>query len=170
MKRMFKGRFLFFGGMIFARPYWWIKKYLLGHNYKTFNDAVKRLNNPLDIQCFMFTEFKYISDVTAADQWQTPERTWSRKGGDCEDWALFAMKCMGAVAHKVFVLSFYPKKSSGHATCVVDEGKDSWITMGTFGLRRVKGPLSKIPEKWYPDWRYMKVTDKHGNKTTINRD
>jgi len=161
--------FLFFGGKIFSYPYWFVKKYFLGCNYKTYEEARNNLNNPLDIQCFMFTQFEYISDKSYLDEWQPPERTWDRKGGDCEDWALFAQACMKANQDDVFILSFYPKSRVGHATCVVVEKKDTYITMGTFGLRRIRGELKDIPEKWYKDWKYMFIHKKDGSRVRVDR-
>lgn len=162
-------RFLFFGGRIFSYPYWFVRKYLMGHNYKTCEEAINRLSTPLDIQCFMFTQFRYISDKVPADQWQSPERTWGRGGGDCEDWALFSMKAMNAPMLNCFVLSFYPQDKSGHATCVFVEDDNTFITMGTFGLRRLKGDLKDIPRKWYRDWKTMKITYLDGSKKWIRR-
>lgn len=162
-------KFLLFGGRLFAYPYWLVKKYFLGCNYKTFEESLAGLNNPLDIQCFMWTQFKYISDKRPEDQWQEPIRTWNRKGGDCEDWALFAMACMGALKHRCFVLSFYPQHGSGHATCVYDADDGTFVTMGTFGLRRVKGSLMDIPRIWYSDWEDMKITYVDGTEKRIKR-
>jgi len=62
--------------------------------WQDFNTVVRILNAPKKISRYMEDHFTYYSDPEGEDIWQKARETFYRKGGDCEDYAIFALYCL----------------------------------------------------------------------------
>ncbi len=62
--------------------------------WQDFNTVVRILNAPKKISKYMEDHFTYYPDPEGEDIWQKARETFYRKGGDCEDYAIFALYCL----------------------------------------------------------------------------
>jgi hypothetical protein len=144
------------------------------HNFKT---EIEQLNTPLKVQGYMNRYFKYVKDRVPADYWKKAEVTWKDQKGDCEDWAIFAAKCLtendnpSNPKYKVEIFCMY-KEDKGHATCLIhDIPQNKWLTIGTFGYRVYSFPddateedrFFKVAERFYKDWHTYTRYDHNQN-------
>jgi hypothetical protein len=152
-----------FGGQVYLRLYWWAWKIFgPGHDWSMFAGTVKALNTPIKAMAWIFANITYTADKT--DEWQAALRTFQRRRGDCEDWAIFAYECLKNKYNCVYLCMY--TEDSGHCELLIDEGMDGkkhkWISVGTFGYNHHKGKDYKdiIPD-WsgYKDWTEYCVKD-----------
>jgi len=62
--------------------------------WQDFNKVVDILSAPKKISKYMEDHFTYYPDPEGEDVWQKASETFYRKGGDCEDYAIFALYCL----------------------------------------------------------------------------
>lgn len=134
-----------FGGRIWLTIYWWFYSLFLPKDVKNeYKKLIKALDTPTKVMSWLFWNVKYTSDKTTWDEWQPAERTFERRKGDCEDWAIFACECLRE--HVVgYYLCMYTE-TEGHCEFVI-EG-DWWTSIGTYGLGEHHGTILEI----IPDW------------------
>ena len=70
-------------------------------------------------------EFTYQAEPEGQDYWQTPQETFSKKGGDCDDLAFFNEAVLKQLGYKeVYAIAIKGRDKFFHAICVVKvEGK-----------------------------------------------
>jgi hypothetical protein len=87
--------------------------------------AVEKLDTVEKLHNYMEYNLRYVSDEK--DYWQTPEETFIRGAGDCEDMARFALDVLVRIqnivnarwiAYTGYYLKEGKKVRSGHAVCV----------------------------------------------------
>ncbi|MBI3317278.1 MAG: transglutaminase-like cysteine peptidase [Candidatus Omnitrophica bacterium] len=82
-------------------------------------------NSPDDLSNFMKRNFKFTEDETLfgeIDYWQSPEEFYSRKKGDCEDYALFAQYVLARLNMESYVVSIYAANGYAHTLLIYREG------------------------------------------------
>lgn len=156
-----------FGGRIILTLYWWIYRIFFFRGKKDYEATIKELDTPLKVQAWLWANIKYTSDKNPADHWQPAERTFDRKRGDCEDWAILANECLKDKYDGYFLCMY--NKSSGHATYVIKKEGEKKVSVGTFGYMTHKGSWGEIIPDWrgYEDCEMYKV--KNENLDTIER-
>jgi len=146
---------------LYHRLYWiWYRYFSKGGrdtNWDSFDDVVSTLDTPDKVQAWLFANVTYTKDVRPPDYWQPAELTFSRRKGDCEDYALFGMRCL-MNKHITYILCMYTD-DSGHATLVVSDGPSDMISLGTFGLMHHSGGWTDVPGRFsgYKDWKRIVV-------------
>ena len=134
------------GGRIMLTLYWWFYRTFLFRGKKDYEATIKELDTPLKVQSWLYANIKYTSDKSPADSWQPAERTFSRKRGDCEDYAVFSNECLKDKYEGYFLCMY--TKNSGHASYVIKMDKKKKISIGTFGYMFHEGDWDEI----IPDW------------------
>ena len=167
-----------FGGRVLLALYWYgWKIFGPGHDWNTYKGTVKALNTPLKVQSWLWANITYTKDSKEKgdDEWQPAIKTWKRRKGDCEDWAIFACECLKKKYDCLYLCMYY--KDSGHATLLIENGKDGkknkWTSVGTYGYKKHKGKdYGDIIPDWYPEyrkWDRYRVKDESA-KTIIKKD
>lgn len=87
---------------------------------QNFNEVVEKLISPRLVYLFMIDNFHYIPDPVDADYWQTPLETFNRKGGDCEDYAKFAIYCLAKNGYNACMIVM-GRENAAHAIAVYTE-------------------------------------------------
>ncbi len=127
-----------------------------------FKKTIKKLDTPEKVQAWLYVNVKYSKDNPSKplDSWQSPERTFKRKRGDCEDNSLFGLRCLKD-KYVCYVLCIYTK-SSGHATLLIKEPK-GYTSIGTYGLMEHETNIPKIIPNWigYDKWTRYKLMDEN---------
>ena len=80
--------------------------------------VVERFKTPRRVSDFMQVCFEYVSDEEhfgEEDLWQPPRRTFERKRGDCEDYALFAWHVLRVHGYSAHVFSVFTLMKSQRA-------------------------------------------------------
>jgi len=149
------------GWRLLLTLYWWLWALFLPETVKRNLVGLSTvLDTPLKVQAFLWANIRYTPDKTVEDDWQKAERTFERRAGDCEDWAIFANYCLRE-RYLGFFLCMYTR-DSGHATYIVSEGgDDSWVSVGTYGLNRHRGKPPDIVSDWsgFQDWTTAVLMD-----------
>ena len=155
------------GGRVVLTIYWWIFNTFFFKGQDNYERVIKALDTPYKVQAWLYANVKYTKDKSVADRWQSAERTFERRRGDCEDFSIFSNECLRD-KYTGFFLCMYTK-DKGHATYLVKKG-DKWISVGTFGLAYHKGTWREIIPDWfgYKNWKSLTVKDENIN--TIHRD
>jgi len=155
--------FLGMGGRIVLTLYWWFYKIFIFRGKKNYEDTIKELDTPLKVQAWLWANIKYTSDKNPADYWQPAERTFERRRGDCEDFAIFANECLRD-KYDGYFLCMYDKKS-GHASYVIKKDDKKKVSVGTFGYMIHDGEWEEIIPDWngFKDWNMYKVKDEDLN-------
>lgn len=152
-----------FGGQVALRIYWFLQELTLRpETKKRYRKMLKVLDNPIKVQAWLFYHVKYTKDtpVKDGDEWQPAPVTFRRKKGDCEDYVLFALECLKD-RYDCEILTMY-KKGEGHATLLIKEGKEKYLSIGTFGYRHHKGKYGSILKDWgYKDWTKYRIGDEN---------
>jgi hypothetical protein len=154
------------GGRIALTLYWWF--YRIFHKTpKSFDETIKALDTPLKVQAWLYANITYTSDKTALDEWQPAERTYTRRKGDCEDWAVFAMRCLQKIRRCYYICMY--TNSSGHAELLLPADNESsdlskvkkWISIGTFGYKVHTSQYPSLVRDWsnYKDWKFTCLKD-----------
>ena len=147
----------------FKGLFWYIFKFK--DDKEDLDKVVKQLDEPYKVQTFFNFCIKYTSDENTLDHWQSAERTFERRRGDCEDFAIFADKCLG---DGLFLCMY--DQDSGHATYLLC-GDDEYTSIGTFGLMKHKVDKNKnfnenvaswLKSWGYKDWTSFRFTDVNG--------
>ena len=157
------------GGQAISYPFWFVHDHILNNEFKDFNSTRDNLNTPFEIQTYMFAHFRYFDDTEPGDEDKPAEVTYDEGGGDCDDWAMFALACM-PMKYTVFMLSFFRLNRVGHATCVWDKGEGRFVTMGSHGIKVIYGKLSDIPGYWHSNWVEACITQRNGTYKFYDRD
>ena len=163
------------GGKVILTIYWWIFNTFFFKGQDDYERVIKALDTPYKVQAWLYANVKYTKDKSVIDRWQPAERTFSRKRGDCEDYAIFSNECLRDKYQGYFLCMY--TDSSGHASYLV-KTRDSpthpthpkWTAVGTFGLAYHKGNWREIISDWsgYKNWKSLTVKDENIN--TIHRD
>jgi len=155
------------GGRIILTLYWWFYRIFLFRGKKDYEATIKELDTPLKVQAWLWANIKYTSDKAPQDHWQPAERTFDRKRGDCEDWAIFANECLKD-KYNGFFLCMYDK-DSGHASYVIKKEGKKKESVGTFGFMYHEGDWGEIIKDWngFEDWEMYKIKDE--NLNTVKR-
>ncbi|MEM7310952.1 MAG: transglutaminase-like cysteine peptidase [Planctomycetota bacterium] len=89
----------------------------------SFDEAVQRFRTPREVSDFMQVAFEYVTDQEHfgfEEVWQTPVDTFRNRGGDCEDFALFAWHVLRAGGVPAHLFAAFTERT-GHAVCVYEE-------------------------------------------------
>jgi len=154
-----------FLSQLYHRLYWVWYRYLSREgketDWESYEETIKTLDTPQKVQAWLFANITYTKDIQLPDYWQPAERTFSRRKGDCEDYALFGMECLQDT-HLTWILCMYTA-DSGHATLMVADGPTEMYSLGTFGLMHHLGGWENVPERFsgYKNWNYIKVLDEN---------
>jgi hypothetical protein len=122
--------------------------------------------------------FTYQNEVDGVDDWKTPERTASDKGGDCEDYAFFTEKVLKSLGYEAHAIAIYGKvegKRVAHAICVVQLENKKWryFSNGYYSYFEEFESIKEIVEDEMPNWKmygsiYLnhEMKDKHFSVTS----
>ena len=145
------------GGRLVLTIYWWIYKTFFFCGKKDFEETIEQLNTPWKVQAWLYANIKYTSDKNPLDEWQPAERTFSRRKGDCEDWAIFANECLRCRYSGLFICMYHGY--SGHASYLILDKEAGYksTSVGTFGLMFHKG---KCARDFIGDWNGYEDADK----------
>ncbi len=69
-----------------------------------FKRVTNRLNSPELLASWIRDNLKYIPDPPRG-RIQMPRETFRKKGGDCEDWAIFADYCLSKAGYNSYIIS-----------------------------------------------------------------
>ena len=168
------------GWRLLLTLYWWLWSLFLPRVVKKDLAGLKKLlDTPLKVQAWLWANVKYTPDKTLEDDWQKAERTFERRKGDCEDWAILAAHLLTR-RYKMYYLCMYTL-GSGHATLLVEIAPGacspwkwstqglgyfvplglSGVSVGTYGLNRHEGKLPDIVSDWsgFQDWTTAVLMD-----------
>lgn len=121
-----------------------------------FETEISQLDTPMKVQAYMDRYFKYTKDVLPEDRWKPAKKTWKEGKGDCEDYAIFAVKCLYHLNVEIFCMY---RPGNGHATTLIKNG--NFVTIGTYGYKNHSHKsYSKLAEHWYKDWDSYSRYDK----------
>ena len=125
---------------------------------------IAKLDTPMKVQAWLWANMKYVEDKKMDDSWQTAEKTFSRRRGDCEDWAVMANACL-RYKYKGQFLCMYTA-DSGHATYLIETGDKSYTSLGTFGMMKHHGDIGDIIKDWkgYRSWTHYVIRDENQKK------
>jgi len=158
--------FFGFGGRLVLTLYWWGYKLFSFRGGHSYEETIKELNTPLQVQAWLYANIKYTKDKSPQDEWQTAERTFMRRKGDCEDWAVFANECLKHKYNSYFLCMY--TKDKGHATYIIITNKLKFKTtsIGTYGYMTHKGVWEKIIPDWFGfgNFNSYRVLDEELNK------
>jgi hypothetical protein len=156
-----------FSGKFFLIIYWWFYRIFLFRGKKDYEKVIKELDTPLKVQAWLFANIKYTSDKVPQDHWQPAERTFKRKRGDCEDWAIFSNECLKDKYDGYFLCMY--TNEIGHASYVIKKSGKKKISIGTFGYMKHEGDWGEIIKDWhgFENWQMYKIKDE--NLNTIHR-
>ncbi|GEM_PF-6059532 len=155
--------------------------------WQDFNTVVKILDSPKKISRYMKDHFTYYPDPESEDIWQKASETFYRKGGDCEDYAIFALYCLRTHGwaydafdviknHSAAVIGIiWSGIEVGHAVLVyVEDGKFYLIHSG---IIPTEGPfldleslIDKVAERLFffsPPWERYFFINEQGKITKI---
>lgn len=150
-----------------------------GPRWADFEEVTSRLNLPELINFYEAQAFRYIPDPKKDDNAQHPKKTFERKGGDCEDFAIFASYCLKKAGYKTKVLgSFWggSGRTKGHTVAIYEKNEKFYISGDTRYLQgRDRSFKSKIeigtllanergfPPKWIfvYDWKTLHCQQKY---------
>lgn len=155
------------GGRIVLTLYWWIYRlfFFPRSAIDDYEKTIKALDTPYKVQAWLYNNIKYRSDKDPQDHWQPAERTFKRKAGDCEDWAIFANECLKDKYNGRFLCMY--DASSGHASYLIttkDTSGKEYTSMGTFGLiYHFNKDYRRIISNWigFSDYTYITVKDEN---------
>lgn len=147
------------GGRIILTLYWWIYRVLFFKGGLNYKNTIEQLDTPWKVQAWLWANIKYTADKNPADSWQPAERTFDRKRGDCEDWAIFSNECLKDKYEGYFICMY--DRSSGHCDYLIRTVPDTYTSIGTYGLMYHKGSFRAIVPNWsgFEDWTDIVVYD-----------
>ena len=132
-----------------------------------FNEMIKELSSPEILVRFMRKNFTFIDDrrlFGTEDYWQSPEELWSRREGDCEDYALFAKEALEKQGMTAYVVSFYGNNGYAHTVTIFEEnGRYDVINedrLFKYRTKTIEEALSRV----YPDWSWGAFAEQRGTR------
>ena len=132
-----------------------------------FHELIKELSSPEILVRFMHENFTFIDDLRlfgTEDYWQTPEELWSRREGDCEDYALFAEKVLREQGIEAYAVSFYGKKGYAHTVTIFAENGSYQVInedrLYKYEAKTIEEALSRI----YPAWNWGAFAEQRGSR------
>ena len=140
----------------------------------TFNEAVSAANTPQKLAALMKSEFRFATDekiFRQTDHWQSPEEIWSRKIGDCEDYALFAQYVLRTHGIEAQIVSIYGVSGYAH-TIVIFEENGFYRVMNQAKLERFRAKsMNEAIGQLNPGWTWAAIADRKAmrgyNRETI---
>lgn len=152
-----------------------------------FNEVVTILDTPKKISKYMEDHFTYYSDPEGEDVWQKARETFYKKGGDCEDYAIFALYCLRMNGWSYDAFDVLTNNSAavvgiiwygineGHAVLVYVEDGEYYVVHN--GLIPSEGPfpdleslIDVIAQRLFffsPPWRVYFFINEQGEITKI---
>lgn len=156
--------------------YWWLYSMGIPREVKSSYTRIREvLDMPAKVMAWMWANLTYTPDKTLADDWQPAWRTFDRRAGDCEDWAIWANYCLRDRVNGYYICMY--TETEGHAEYLAEdqgacthetssEGRiipDEFrgVSVGTYGLNHHKGELPAIVEDWagFEDWTMVVLMD-----------
>ena len=126
-----------------------------GPRWDGFDEVTSRLNLPELVNLYKTKKLVYYSDTWAGDA-QHPEETFKRKGGDCEDYALFIAYCLEKNGYDTKVLNSWKGGSDGHTVATYEEnGKIYYLHHELFDL--ISHRISSFPKGRGPFKSYKEL-------------
>jgi hypothetical protein len=112
---------------------------------KDLDIITSELNSPELLDVYQHLFFEYISDGEI-DSAQYPKETFERKGGDCEDFAIFTAYCLEKGGYNALVNNLYNNEiREGHAVCTYIYEGELWVldngTRRRFVQTGIRGPF-----------------------------
>ena len=105
---------------------------------------------------YMRAEFIYQNED--GDYWKTPEETLKDKGGDCEDFALYAEKVLtslGYEAKAICIKGYIGSEKFVHAICIVKvEGGYRYFSNQYYSYFKTFSSITEIVEFECKDWKW----------------
>ena len=147
------------GGLIVLSIYCWFYRTFFFKHHATYEETIKQLDTPWKVQAWLWGEIKYTADKTPADSWQPAERTFDRRKGDCEDWAIFSNACLRGRVQGYYLCMY--TSETGHCDYLIKTGEDKYTSIGTYGLMYHNGHWDDIIPDWsgFKDWQSLVVLD-----------
>lgn len=141
---------------------YWCGYELVHKNPVGYEATIKMLDTPFKAIGWVWRHKKYIPDKRVADEWISPQEFFRRKGGDCEDWALFFNACLRHTEYKGYILCFYTKKT-GHAVYLIPKGNKQWESIDTYGYMTHEGQITDFIKDWsgFKDWTQYVLYDEN---------
>ena len=118
--------------------------------------VIEALDTPFKVATWLYNSIEYEKDPE--NKWQTPIELFERRKGDCEDYMLFAGECL---KEGNYFLVY--KTLGGHATYLIDNDGQGYITIGTHGYVVHKYDIEKVASFFYTKWKRWKILDKERN-------
>jgi len=139
---------------------------------QNYLDAVKDITTISKLKAFL-KKITYTSEKI--DVWQTPEETFNRGKGDCDDYARLSLDILVRIQKRkdvrFVIYTGYKEKDgvekySGHAVCVFP----NYSSLGVFSNSQYfynKDNLIEVGHIFYPKGiKYMEVRNDEGNVTS----
>lgn len=92
-------------------------------NDQTWHDAKINVASPKEASTIAATRVTYTPDMSKEDEWRSPQETWQKKEGDCEDFALVVQdlcKNNGIEAEVLIIRSNSARKAHAITTGTVN--------------------------------------------------
>ena len=134
-----------------------------GPRWDGFDEVTSRLNLPELVNLYKTKKLVYYPDT--GDDAQNPEKTFERKGGDCEDFAIFIACCLEKNGYDAKVLNSWKGGSDGHTVATYKEnGKIYVLDNRGWSSKFIGGPFKSYKELgraiqsnpkriWVYDWK-----------------
>ena len=116
--------------------------------------------NPYGLAKWLDKEIVYRRDKEDIDEWQTPQRTFERRKGDCEDYAILAKYVLG----RGNILCVRNKEDKRHAVLIFWNNKKLYMlsnhNLKYLGRKRLS--YYRLAEMVFSDWRKWDIVDTEG--------
>lgn len=120
-----------------------------------YSDGLPQAISPENITKILRSEFRFVDDEKLfgrLDYWQSPEEFWSRKAGDCEDYALFAQEALSNLGFEAHVISLYGEGGYAHTITVFKQHEKFNVInedrLLNFQADSVEETLTRVFNRW----------------------
>lgn len=119
----------------------------------TYLKTIAKLDTPSKVNKYMQGNFAYLRDSNYTEEFLPADVTFERRGGDCDDWAMFAYTVLKQHGYAVQILNVFTAEK-GHSVCVWFEDDQ----LGVIGnrVRDFKfgfNSIEEVCEHVYSDWK-----------------
>lgn len=114
-----------------------------------------QVNSPFTLYEYMRANFTYQSEAVGVDDWKEPARTAKDKGGDCEDFALYAEKVLTNLGYDAKAIAIKGRDKFFHAICIVKvDGKYRYFSNQYYSYFKSFETINEIVEFECNDWKW----------------
>jgi hypothetical protein len=114
-----------------------------------------QVNSPFTLYEYMRANFTYQNEAEGVDDWKEPARTAKDKGGDCEDFALYAEKVLQNLGYDAKAIAIKGRDKFFHAICVVKvEGKYRYFSNQYYSYFKSFESIEEIVTFECENWKW----------------